>query len=422
MAESNNLGPTSSHPIDISGATSFRKKASRPEQLFNETDLEIIELKRRYVKLNDTIDAIVKDISQYIIGQDKAVKILSFIVYNNLYLNMLEDTCGIVVDHLNGLVIGPSGTGKSKTLELLAKKFKIPFTHYHAEDLTSAGYVGDDVSNILDVHLKNCGGDLEVAQRGIIFLDEIDKKASAAANNTSGRDINGTQVQQELLKLLEPNIIPVGKDKKMFDTHMLTVIMGGKFEGLPEIREQRLLGKRVPGFEDRAKPKIDRYYDEDDQIAKFFDEITSSDYIPDDLIKFGFIDEFVGRILLYAEYKPLTVDIVEDIIYAKDSFLQQYLNVFYSRGVDLIVDPLVLNGLATSVANSKIGARDIRRKIIMLLLPALYDTEQNYCPGICEIDHDLKYTSIFQQRESDELEVKNIVMDFANRTDLKPSS
>ena len=255
MAEANNLGPTnSSHPIDISGASSFRKKATRPEQIFNDTDLEIIELKRRYKKLNETIDAIVKNITQYIIGQDAAVKTLSFIVYNNLYLNMLEDTCGIVVEHLNGLVIGPSGTGKSATLKHLAKMFKIPYTYYNATELTASGYVGDDVSNILEVHLRNCGGDIELAQRGIIFVDEIDKKVSTQANNTSGRDINGTQVQYELLKLLESNIIPVGKEKKMFDTHMLTVICGGKFDGLSDFRDERLNGKKVTGFESHIKP------------------------------------------------------------------------------------------------------------------------------------------------------------------------
>ena len=203
---------------------------------------------------------------------------------------------------------------------------------------------------------------------------------------------------------------------------MLTVICGGKFEDLESIRKERLHGKKEAGFEKEFKPKKSYDYDDDDFVAAYFDDNLSTEYIPNDLIKYGFINEFVGRFTLYAEFKPLSVADIENIIYAKNSFLQQYLNVFNSRGVDLIVNPKLFTELAMSIAaNTQIGARDIKRKLIKLLLPALYDTEQNYCPGICEIDDKLHYTSVFEQRESEEL-LMNIITDLANRTDLKPNT
>ena len=407
----------SSHPKDNSNAQTPPKKPYY-EPIFNDSDLELAVLKKRYKTLNRTIDSLYNELKQYIIGQDDAIKKLTFIVYNNLYLNMLEDTCGIYAEHINGLVIGPSGCGKSATLERLAKMFKIPYTHYNCTGITAAGYTGDDVESIIRYHVSRCGDDLQAAERGIIFIDEIDKKVSTTASNTSGRDINGTSVQQELLKLLEPNVITFGKDKTPFDTHMLTVICGGKFEGLDDIRNERLYGKKTVGFENTKKQNKSYDYGEDDAVARYFDDQFSTDFIPDDLIKYGFIDEFVGRFSMYAEFKKLSQSMVEDILYSKDSILQQYLGVFNSRGVDLIVDQSIFSELAFSVANSNIGARDIKRKIINLLLPALYDTEQNYCPGICEIDENLKYTSIFQKRDSKALNL-NVVTEFANRTDLK---
>jgi len=421
MADSKNSGPiNSSKPIDISSANAIRKKATKMEEIFSEEDLELIELKKRYKILNLTQDEIFETAKQYIKGQDEALKILIAIIYNNHYLNMLEDTNDIVVKHMSGLVIGPSGSGKSYTLERLAKIFGIPYTRFNATSLTSAGYTGGDVDSIILAHIKNSGGNIEKAERGILFIDEIDKKVSTQAQNTSGRDINGTAIQEELLKILEPSIIIVGKDNIPFDTHMLTVICGGRFIGLDQYRDERLNGKKFMGFGKPTPQAIDKddEYDDIDVLDKALSDESSPNYIKKDLIKYGFIDEFVGRFTFITEFHKLATETVEDIIYAKGSILQQYLNVFYSRGVDLIIDPLVLNQIAESVANSDTGARDIESKILGVLLPAIRDVEQNYCHGICEIDRSLGYTSVFQKRNSDDLKI-NVVTSFANRTDLK---
>lgn len=408
----NRTGYPHSNPIDISSASTYRKKATKQEDIFSDSDLELRELQKRYDILNQPIDALFKVMTEYIKGQDEAIKDLLFLVYNNHYLNMLEDTTDIDVKRLSGIAIGPSGSGKSAAISRIAKLFNVPFVRYNATSLTSAGYVGGDVDSIILTLIKNAGGDVQKAMRGIIFIDEIDKKVSSSPNNSSNRDINGTSVQEEFLKIFEPNTIYVGKDNTPFDTHMLTVICGGRFKELDKIREERLNGKKQIGFNSTRKPS------EDDEDFNIIDEKLSPNYIPEDLIKFGFIDELVGRFSVIAEFKKLSAETLEDIIYAKNSILQQYLNVFYSRGVDLIVNPIVFAQLAQAIADSDTGARDIERKIIQILRPALYDTEQNYCPGICEIDEDLNYTSIFQQRKSGALQL-NIVKDFANRTDLK---
>ena len=426
MPDPKNFGPAnSSKPIDISKATAIRKKATKVEQIFNEDDIELLELKKRYEILNRTQDSIFETAKQYVKGQDKGLRLLIAIIYNNHYLNMLEDTIGYNIKHMSGLIVGPSGSGKSYTLEVLAKIFGIPYTRIILTNVTSAGYVGGDVDNIILTHIKNSGGDIEKAKRGIIFLDEVCKKVITRPENSSGRDINGRSVQEELLKILEPGEINVGKDNLKFDTHMLTVICGGTFVGidksLAEIRKERLEGKRSIGFGDNdskhSKDEDDEDF-KDDYLDKAMSDDLSPEYTKKDLIKFGFIDEFAGRFTFITEFYKLTASVAEEVLFAKNSILQQYLNVFYSRGVDLIVDPIVFHQIAMSIAGSDTGARDIESKVLSVLLPAIRDTEQNYCPGICEINSNLEYSSLFQQRQSDDLKF-NIVTDFANRTDLK---
>ncbi len=385
--------------------STIRKRTSRSsskpsfeelQKMFTTEDYQIEDMKRRYEPLNYPIDTYFELLKQSIIGQDQAIKELLFLCYHNMYLNMLEDICGITIKHVHGFAIGPSGVGKTASIQRIASFFKVPWIKYNATQLTSAGWVGNDVDSILESLIKAAGGDIELAQRGIIFIDEIDKKVTTESKGTNGRDINGTAVQEELLKIIEPSIVYIGKDNKPFDTHNLTVICGGRFKGLEKIREKRLMGKKTIGFASKKEEK----FDDDFENYSPFSDRTSKDYIDDDLIEYGFIDEFVGRFLPPIEFKKLSAHDIEDIIYSKDSLLQQLLHVFNSRGVDLIIDPIIFTRIAEETAECDTGARKLEGKIFKLLMPALYDTEQNFLPGICEIDSEGNYSSVFQDRKS----------------------
>ena len=249
--------------------------------------------------------------------------------------------------------------------------------------------------------INAAGGKIEEAQRGIIFIDEIDKKVSVESHSSSGKDINGTAVQEELLKIIEPSVVYIGKESKPFDTHGLTIICGGRFKGLDKIRDKRLGKSNLIGFNNNDSQE--NSYDEDENFSSH----TNFDYTDDDLIKYGFIDEFVGRFLPPIEFKKLTVDTLIQIIYSRDSTFQQLINVFNSRGVDLIVDDGLLMDIAEECAQSDTGARKLEGKIFSLLRKALYDTEQNFCSGIIEIDRYGNYTAIFKKRNSDGLIVNS---------------
>lgn len=343
------------------------------------TDLEV--LKYRYASLNFSLDSMLKHLEKSIVGQHESVRKLLFLVYNNQYLNMLEDCTGICVKRIHGLAIGPSGVGKTTTISKIAKLFNVPFVKVNATSLTVSGYAGGEVDSILLNLIRAAGNDIDLAQRGIVFIDEFDKKRSSDTNNSSGRDINGTSVQEEFLKIFEPSIVYVGKDNIPFDTHYLTVIAGGRFKGLEKIRESRLSGPKNIGFKPAASPEI---------------ENISSEYISQDLIDFGIIDELVGRIYVIAEFNGLGFNDILNMIYAEESILQQYLNVFASKDVDLIIDPIHFTNMAEELAYSSTGARDLEKKIIELIFPALYYTEQNVGPGICEIDADGKFSCVFE--------------------------
>ncbi len=414
---------TTSKPSQPRKATTTAKKtapSTNVTPLFSANDAEIKKLRERYKALNATIDSWFEYLRQFIIGQDRALKQLLFIAYNNQYLNMLEDTTGIRVKRLTAVAVGPSGVGKTASIQRIAQIFNVPFVKYNATQLTSAGWVGNDVDSIITSLISAAGGNIERAERGIIFIDEIDKKVSCTTNgNSSGRDINGTAVQEELLKILEPSIIYVGRDGTPFDTHMLTVICGGRFIDIDKIREARLKGKPQLGFHAPSTlppHKTDLDHDEDED-GLLIDERTREDYIPEDLISFGFIDEFVGRLTLIAEYKKLTPAVVQDIIFAEGSIYNQYLQVFASKGVDGYIDERVWANIALEIANSDTGARDLERKVIEVLMPALYDTEQHYGRGLFLIDRFRQYESLFETRTS-KAPQDDIVYRMANKLDF----
>ena len=195
-----------------------------------------------------------KLVKEYIIGQDEAIDKLVYIVYHNLHENMMADFYGIDSPRYSAIVVGPSGCGKTATLTRIAQLFDIPFCKYNATPITSSGYVGKSVEDMLNMLIDAAGGNMERAQRGILYIDEIDKKVSTQANNTSGRDVNGTSVQEELLKFLEPTEIDLGKGK-IFNTHYLTVLMSGRFIDIDKIRKKRLRGETSMGFTSDSKDR-----------------------------------------------------------------------------------------------------------------------------------------------------------------------
>lgn len=363
-------------------ASAIQKNNS--QSYLSEEELEKLQL--RYFKLNFPLDSLLKDLEKSIIGQTQSVKDILFAVYNNQFLNMLEDLSAIDnnIKRIQTIALGPSGVGKTKTISKIAELFNVPYVKFNATQLTASGYVGSDVNMILSSLVEVANGDIEAAQRGIIFIDEVDKKVSTGANNTVGRDINGTAVQEELLKLLEPSIIYLGSKHVPFDTHSLTIIAGGRFKGIEEIRDKRLKGPKIMGFSQKS---------ENNDINILSQETA---YIPEDLIEFGFLDEFVGRFSLITEFKPLTFDNYLDIIFSEDSILQQYLQVFKVKEVSVYIDPIHYTRIAQEAIKMPTGVRYLELKLMQLLQPLLYQAEQHYVPGICEIDYDGNYFWMFE--------------------------
>ena len=348
-------------------------------------------IRKKYRILNHTIDSLYNYLKKSIIGQDECIKKLLFVVYNNHFLNMVEEVSGLRIKRLNALAIGPSGVGKTMTISKISELFGVPYVKIDATSLTSAAYSGLDVDSIYLALIKAAGGDIKAAEHGIIFLDEIDKKVSTNPENSVGRDVNGTAVQEELLKLLQPSVVYLGKDYQPFDTHGITVLLGGHFKDLEKIRTKRLEGDSVIGFKSTPNTSADELTFNSDKI--------STEYIPDDLIKFGFIPEFVGRILVYAEFKKLSLFDLLEVIHSDDSILTQYMQIFDIKGTHLYIDEINFFNIACEVLNNSTGARDLEKKIIDLIYPALYQTLQNPFPGLCDIDENKKYYGVFLPKD-----------------------
>lgn len=360
-------------------------KFSKNEMKMENPETKISLLRKKYQMLNTPMDDILDYLKKSIIGQNSSIKDILLVIYNNQFLNMLEELTNgeINIKRMQAIAVGPSGVGKTKTISKIAELFEIPYVKFNATQLTATGFVGQDLDSILLALIEAANGTVEAAQRGIIFLDEIDKKVSSTPNNTSGRDYSGTDVQQELLKLLEPSIIYVGSKQIPFDTHSLTVIAGGYFNGLSEIREKRLFGSQKMGFSPNSIP-TKQHSD------------SSSPYLPSDFIQLGFIPEFIGRFSMITEFKHLTFENYIDIIYSPDSILQQYLQIFQIKDVELYIDPIHFSKIAEECLESKTGARDLERKVLELLKPFLYEVEQHFSTGICELDYEGNYNWLFE--------------------------
>jgi len=344
---------------------------------YKEDEKAAIEINENLKKV-DAIE-VKKHLDQYVVGQQNAKKILSVAIANH-YKRITHTDPNIEIQKGNVLLIGPTGSGKTLLAKTAARLLKVPFVIADATSLTEAGYVGDDVESMIGMLVQNAGGDISLAEKGIIFIDEVDKIARKGESTSITRDVSGEGVQQALLKLVEGTKcrIPAAGGRKhpdgnmlMVDTKNILFIAGGAFVGLEEVIKRRLKGTTI-GFSASIQSEKD---------------IGLQHISPDDLTKFGMIPEFVGRFATTINIDELTKpEMLKILTEVKNNFIDQYTYLLSIDNIKLTFSKEALEEIVNNCMALKVGARGLQSEVERVLMPHMFNVSRYKRKKISEIN------------------------------------